>query len=301
MTEGNKQTNDTKEDEPLSKVDALNRKYYTIFEELKEARPALANCDAAFLSFVQNITEEYNAEAKLLTNQFLNLDGETAKSWERMEKFNALCERFYFMGERLKANKEKLPEGLFALMKTDMEIEYQKLYDLFAGEYNPEMDRKIAEQQALHDRIVPQRWIKLILRVFKRKKQNYAATLVDMEANERAAKVFAVQEAKITELAAERFSAEVLAAEFREKLAVYEAEQLAEAQRLAENGENGEVGQEGAGGEQSAESASEGNSEGGETSGAAETEKPAESASDRAMKEYLRKKKKGKKQSDKSE
>ena len=191
--------------EPLNALDELNQKYYTIFNELKEARPALANCDAAFLSFVQNITEHYNAEAKLLKSQFLNVDEETAKSWERMEKLSDLFERFYFMGKRLKANKDNLPEGLFALMNADIENEYQKLYYLFAGEYDPEMDRKIAEQKALHERIVPNRnlWRRFLL-FFKKPTQNYAADLVDIEASEKAAKIFAKQEARIAELAAER-------------------------------------------------------------------------------------------------
>lgn len=213
MTEGRK---------PLNDLDALNQKYYTIFQELQDASPALANCDAAFLSFVQNITEQYEAEYKQLFKK-----GEITKTEERIEKFNALNEQFYFMGEKLKANKEKLPEGLFAFMKDAMQIEYKKQYELLVGDYDPEMDRKIADQQALYDRIVPDRnlWRRFLL-FFKKRTQNHAADLADIKANEKAEKVFAEDEAQITSRRAERYGAEALAAEFRERINTYFAEQI---------------------------------------------------------------------------
>lgn len=243
MTEGNKPNNDTKERKPLNDLDALNQKYYEIFQELKDASPALANCDAAFLSFVQNITEWYQSDSKHIRAQFLNKEDDANKSFERIEKFSALCERFYFMGERLKANKEKLPEELFALIKCDMENEYQKLYELFAGEYDPEMDRKIAEQRALHDRIVPDRnlWRRFLF-IFKKRTQNHAADLVDLEANEKAAKDFAEKEAQIILRRAERYGADELAMGFREKFNTYIEEQLAKEEKSEESeGEEEEI------------------------------------------------------------
>ncbi len=44
----------------------LNDTFYQIFEELKEAKPALEGCDAAFISIAQKITEQYELEYKLL-------------------------------------------------------------------------------------------------------------------------------------------------------------------------------------------------------------------------------------------
>ena len=235
----------TENNEQITDLDGLNKRYYRIFNELKNARPALANCDGAFLSMVQNITEKYLSDSKFMRSQFLNEEGETDKSWERLEKFNALCWKFLFMGEILEASKGKIPEGLVALMKASMEIEFQKQYDLFAGEYNPEMDRRIAEQQALYERIVPQRDLKRrFLLFFKKKTQNRAANLVDIEADEKAAKVFAEQNARISLRVAERNSAEDLAAEFRQKLAEAFAQEDLRADETPETSPEEQEGQE---------------------------------------------------------
>lgn len=268
MTEENKQNKD---------INALNKKYFTIFEELKCARPALVNCDAAFLSIVQKITEQYEMEYKAL-----HYTADVPKTSERIERLKALNEQIYFIGGRLAANREKLSEDIITFMQDAMLLEYKKQYSLLAGEYDVEMDRKIAEQQALHERLVPKRWKKRFLIFFKRKKQNYAATLVDIEANEKAGKDFAEKKKMIAALAAERFSTEMLAEDSREKIHAYIAERLAETQELVKIAKSADI-------EQTDENAKQ-DAEGAE----GEPEQAAETLADKLMKEYRNKTKKKK-------
>ncbi len=259
----------------IEDLEQLNKKYYKIFEELKEARPSLSNCDAAFLSIVQKITEQYEGEY----NQLFATD-DVPKTNERISKLNRLNERFYALNVRLNANSEKISAEQIGYMQSVLLTEYRTQYELLEKEYAVETAKRMEELQARYDRQAPRYWFKRFLLFFKKPKQNYAADLIEKEEDLHAVESFAKSEARIAELYKKLGIAMEQA--FPAYLEGQNETFLESAQAAQENGENAEAEQTDGSARQSAEGAE------------GEPEQAAETAADKLMKEYRNKTKKKK-------
>lgn len=263
----------------IEDLEQLNKKYYKIFEELKEARPSLSNCDAAFLSIVQKITEQYEGEY----NQLFATD-DVPKTNERISKLNRLNERFYALNVRLNANSEKISAEQIGYMQSVLLTEYRTQYELLEKEYAVETAKRMEELQARYDRQAPRYWFKRFLLFFKKPKQNYAADLIEKEEDLHAVESFAKSEARIAELykklgiAMEQAFPSYLEGQNETFL---ESAQMAQesAECVADEQKDGNT-------NQSTESASEGAEE--------EYKQATETAAERLMKEYRNKTKKKK-------
>lgn len=259
----------------IEDLEQLNKKYYKIFEELKEARPSLSNCDAAFLSIVQKITEQYEGEY----NQLFATD-DVPKTNERISKLNRLNERFYALNVRLNANSEKISAEQIGYMQSVLLTEYRTQYELLEKEYAVETAKRMEELQARYDRQAPRYWFKRFLLFFKKPKQNYAADLIEKEEDLHAVESFAKSEARIAELYKKLGIAMEQA--FPAYLEGQNETFLESAQAAQENGENAEAEQTDGSARQSAEGAE------------GEPEQAAETLADKLMKEYRNKTKKKK-------
>ncbi len=113
-----------------------------------------------------------------------------------IDELEGLQDKFYHLLNNLKEAKAcftGLDEG-YALFAQNILEQYKLEYELLDLKGRVGTEQAIDKLKARYYRLVPQRWE---TRFLHRKKQNYAATLIDIEANEDAAKFFAEVEAHI--------------------------------------------------------------------------------------------------------
>lgn len=132
---------------------------------------------------------------------------------------------------------------------------FELAYGLLEAQYRGEIERRIAFLEAVNDRIVPFRWR---TRILHRYKQNYAATLVDMEADEVMKKVFAKKEREIAEKYYKEEPPQDQNASGEEDFEIIGGlgeEPAEEAESAPQGAEQAEVGEEAAPAQESAQSA----------------------------------------------
>lgn len=118
-----------------------------------------------------------------------------------IKELKQLNDTFYKIFDDLKEAGKSLvgnDEAIKCIREKILE-QYKLEYKLLDLKYRVETEREIAKLEARYDRLVPQRWRQRFLLFFKRRKQNYAATLIDIEANQKAKEFFAECEKEIAE------------------------------------------------------------------------------------------------------
>lgn len=139
-----------------------------------------------------------------------------------IKEIKQLNDTFYQIFDDLKEAKPcftGFDEAYISFAKKILE-QYELEYKLLDLKCRVETEREIAKLEARYDRLVPQRWRQRFLLFFKRRKQNYAATLIDIEANQKAAEFFSECEQKLAEQAAKQLTAEQAQAELDEEFEI---------------------------------------------------------------------------------
>ncbi len=118
-----------------------------------------------------------------------------------IKELKQLNDTFYKIFDDLKEAGKSLAGNDEAIkcIREKILAQYKLEYKLLDLKYRVETEREIAKLEARYDRLVPQRWRQRFLLFFKRRKQNYAATLIDIEANQKAKEFFAECEKEIAE------------------------------------------------------------------------------------------------------
>lgn len=122
-----------------------------------------------------------------------------------IDELRELNDTFYKIFDDLKEARPSLSgcDEAFTSMAQKILAQYELEYKMLDLKCRVESEREIAKLEARYDRLVPQRWRS---RFFHRRKQNYAATLIDIEANEEAERFFAECEARLAAEAEKRLS-----------------------------------------------------------------------------------------------
>ncbi len=197
------------------------------------------------------------------------------------EELRKLLKQFYTIFDELKQAFPSLTGEAYECMAKDILEQYKLEYPLLDGQHRTAMQQEIERLRAQYERLVPDHWE---TRFLHKPRQNYAAMLIGMEADQDASRFFAAYEEKLGLLRdeecprkmtrKERKKAARAAAylEMQAKIAAEKAERVQTAQEGAENTQyDQEAENTERGAESMTESATEGNSEAPQ-----ETEEPAD-------------------------
>ena len=95
-----------------------------------------------------------------------------------IDELKELNEKFYQLYARLDRYIEKLSDAQVTSMQEKILAQYEQEYELLSLSCDIETKREIERLKSLQEQLVPTKWR---TRYFKRKRQNYAQTLVDEE------------------------------------------------------------------------------------------------------------------------
>ena len=112
-----------------------------------------------------------------------------------IEELKELNEKFYELYARLDRYIEKMSEEQVRSMQEKMEEQYELEYKLLFLKNCAETEREIEWLKAKNDILFPYRWK---TKIFRRKRQNYAQTLLDEDVRQETNKIFAKFEAKLS-------------------------------------------------------------------------------------------------------
>lgn len=112
-----------------------------------------------------------------------------------IEELKELNEKFYELYARLDRYIEKMSEEQVRSMQEKMKEQYELEYELLSLKNCTETEREIERLKATKFILVPCRWK---TKIFRRKRQNYAQTLLDEEVRQETDKFFAECEEQLS-------------------------------------------------------------------------------------------------------
>ncbi len=121
-----------------------------------------------------------------------------------IEELDKLNKKFFKLFDDAQQARPSLGNAYPAFIENILE-QYRLAYKLLSLKHAVGTEREIEKLQARRDRLVPQRWT---TRIFHKKKQNYAATLIDAEEDLKAQQFFKACEAELAQNLLEEASEE---------------------------------------------------------------------------------------------
>ena len=152
-----------------------------------------------------------------------------------IEELKELNEKFFELYARLDRYIEKMSEEQVRSMQEKMKEQYELEYELLSLKSCTETEREIERLKTTKSILVPCRWK---TKIFRRKRQNYAQTLLDEEVRQETDKFFAACEAQLS--AGQKEPAEDDRSEEEEEREETPAEPAEEAQEANPAGEEEE-------------------------------------------------------------
>ncbi len=129
-----------------------------------------------------------------------------------IEELDKLNKKFFKLFDDAQQARPSLGNAYPAFIENILE-QYRLAYKLLSLKHAVGTEREIEKLQARRDRLVPQRWT---TRIFHKKKQNYAATLIDAEEDLKAQQFFKACEAELAQNLLEEASEEETPASMQE-------------------------------------------------------------------------------------
>lgn len=129
-----------------------------------------------------------------------------------IEELDKLHKRFFKLFDDAQQARPSLGNAYPAFIENILE-QYKLEYELLSSKHNIGIEREIERLKARHDRLVPQRWT---TRFLHKKRQNYAATLIDAEEDLKAQQFFKTCEAELAQNLSEEAAEEETPASMQE-------------------------------------------------------------------------------------
>ena len=129
-----------------------------------------------------------------------------------IEELDKLNKKFFKLFDEVQQARPSLGNTYPAFIENILE-QYRLEYKLLSLKHAVGTEREIEKLQARRDRLVPQRWT---TRIFHKKKQNYAATLIDAEEDLKAQQFFKACEAELAQNLSEEAAEEETPASMQE-------------------------------------------------------------------------------------